>query len=381
MQFYGEAVDRLQLERTVGQVAQAARVDLLSHCDGPERGNRVLHFVTGSGLEFDLMIDRAMDLARLTYNGVAIGWHSSPGFRSPWLHETGAEDGYGWFRSMSGLLNSCGLDHIHAPERDTAEEFHHPPRPTIGHTLHGRIAYTPAKLLGYGTRWVNGALVLYAEAEIRQATVFGEHLVLTRKVEVPAGTNTFRMHDEVRNAGFDTTPHAYLWHINIGWPLLAEGSELVAPVTRTPWQLRDQLDTEHGPFKQSGPQQKTTQQVFEHELELEADGTGRAALINPAFQHAGDQGLALEIAYDGHAMPAFFQWQNFQAGSYVMALEPATTHAGTRTDWRNRGEFKLLEHGDTASYRLELTPHLGAAALDDLRNRLAPGTNGERHGG
>ena len=96
---------------------------------------------------------------------------------------------------MSGLLNTCGLDHIHAPERDSADMFHHPPRPSIDYPLHGRIAYTPAHLKGYGTRWEGERLFLYADAEIRQATVFGEHLVLARKIEVEAGTNSFVMTD------------------------------------------------------------------------------------------------------------------------------------------------------------------------------------------
>ena len=374
MQFFGHTVARDQFERATGQPSQICGVDLLCHGDGPERGNRILRFVTGSGLEFDLMVDRAMDLAGMRYCGVPIGWHSAPGFRSPWLHETDAEDGFSWFRSMSGLLNSCGLDHIHAPERDDAKEFHHPPRPTIGHGLHGRIAYTPARLKGYGTRWIDEELVLFAEAEIRQATVFGEHLVLTRNVEVVAGTSTFVMRDEVRNAGFNTTPHAYLWHINMSWPLLDDGAEVLAPIAKTPWRLREDEPGEHGAIVQVAPRHPTTQQVFEHEIALEADGTGRAALVNAGFSHLGHSGLALEIAYDGRAMPAFFQWQNFQAGAYVMALEPCTTHAGNRKDWRERGEFKLLEHGQTASFRLELTPHLGEAAVSDLRARLEAGS-------
>ena len=48
----------------------------------------------------------------MIFRGVPIGWRSPTGFRSPWLHEMDAEDGLGWPRSFSGMLNSCGLDHI-----------------------------------------------------------------------------------------------------------------------------------------------------------------------------------------------------------------------------------------------------------------------------
>lgn len=69
-------------------------------------------------------------------------------------------------------------------------------------------------------------------------------------------------------------------------------------------------------------------------------------------------------------MPALFQWQFFQAGNYVVALEPSTTHAGARADWRERGELRLLGRNDAVSYRLELTPHLGAAAIAELERRI-----------
>ena len=135
----------------------------------------------------------------------------------------------------------------------------------------------------------------------------------------------------------------------MGWPLLEEGAEVVAPIRETPWRLRPDEHGEQGAFVQSAPTYPTTQQVFEHEIELEPDGTARAALINPSFNILDREGLALEIAYDGKAMPALFQWQNFRSGAYVMALEPCTTHAGNRKDWHDRGEFKILEHGETAS--------------------------------
>lgn len=345
-------------------------VDLVTVSDGPERGNRILRFRSGGGLDIDVMVDRAMDLAGMTYCGVPVGWHSAPGFSSPWLADTGAEDGFGWFRSMSGLLNSCGLDHIHAPETDDASHFHHPPRPEITYGLHGRIALTPARLTGYGTRWDGDRAILFATGEIRQATVFGENLVLERRIEIEAGTQTLRYHDRVRNDGFDTVPHAYLWHINMSWPLVDDGAEVIAPVGAPLWQLRDNQPPESGPLRQIAPQNPTTQQVWEHSIRGDAQGMGRAAMVNRGFQWQGQDGLALEIAYDARSMPALFEWQNFQSGMYVVALEPATTHAGTRKDWRERGEFTMLGHGEEVDYRLELTPHLGEATIDDLVQRL-----------
>jgi hypothetical protein len=367
----GQTFSRRELARRVGDFSQLFGVELLSHSDGRERALRILRFRTGSGLSFDIMVDRAMDLGGMTFRGVPIGWHSPTGFRSPWLHEVDAEDGLGWLRSFSGMMNSCGLDHIMGATEDTAEHYCYPDRARIFHTLHGRISYQPARLTGYGERWDGDQCYLYAEGEIRQAAMYGENLILERRIEVEVGSDTVTFHDRVRNLGFYATPHALLYHINLGWPVVDKQTRLVAPIQSTPFMVHDPKATDIGPIEQADPQFRFFQQVYEHEIVAEDDGTARAALINDSFQTpAGETGVALEIAYDGRAMPALFQWQNLQEGNYVVAIEPATVHGGTRSDWKERGELQILEHDDQREYRLAITPHAGAAAIDTLQARL-----------
>jgi hypothetical protein len=169
----GRAFGRRELARRVGDFSQLFGVELLAYGDGRERAVRLLRFRTGSGLSFDLLVDRAMDLAGMDYQGVPIGWHSPTGFRSPWLHEADAENGFGWLRSFSGMLLTCGLDHIMGPTEDSAEHYNYRARPRIKYGLHGRIAYEPARQIGYGERWEGDRCFLFARAEIRQAAMFG----------------------------------------------------------------------------------------------------------------------------------------------------------------------------------------------------------------
>jgi len=367
----GKTFSRRELARRVGDFSQLFGVELLSHSDGRERALRMLRFRTGSGLSFDIMVDRAMDLGGMTFRGVPVGWRSPTGFRSPWLHEVDAEDGLGWLRSFSGMMNSCGLDHIMGVTEDTAEHFCYPDRARIFHTLHGRISYQPARLTGYGERWDDDRCYLYAEGEIRQAAMYGENLILERRIEVEVGTDTVTFHDRVRNLGFYPTPHALLYHINLGWPVVDKETRLVAPIQSTPFMVHDPRATDIGPIEQADPQSRFFQQVYEHQIVAEDDGTARAALINDAFETpAGETGVALEIAYDGRAMPAFFQWQNLQEGNYVVAIEPATVHGGSRSDWKERGELQIINHDDQRDYRLAITPHAGAAAISALQARL-----------
>jgi len=367
----GQSFSRRELARRVGDFSQLFGVELFAYSDGRERSVRVLRFRTGSGLGFDIMVDRSMDLGGMSFRGVPIGWHSPTGFRSPWLHEVDAEDGLGWLRSFSGMMNSCGLDHIMGVTEDTAEHYCYPDRARIVHTLHGRISYQPARLTGYGERWEGDRCFLFARGEIRQAAMYGENLILERQIEVEVGTDTVTFHDRVRNLGFCPTPHALLYHINLGWPLVDRQTRLVAPIRSTPFTVHDPQATDIGPIEQAEPQSRFFQQVYEHQVVPEDDGTARAALVNEGFQTpAGETGLALEIAYDGRAMPALFQWQNLQEGNYVVAIEPATVHGGSRQDWKKRGELQILEHDDRRVYWLSITPHAGSADVIALQDRL-----------
>ena len=119
------------------------------------------------------------------------------------------------------------------PTEEPADHYGYPYRKTVRHGLHGRIAFTPARLVGYGARWEGDRAWLWAEGEIRQAAMFGEFLVLHRKIEAEVGGRSLRIDDTVTNHGFRATPHAMLYHVNVGWPVVDAGTRLVAPIRRT----------------------------------------------------------------------------------------------------------------------------------------------------
>ncbi|MEO1016865.1 MAG: aldose 1-epimerase family protein [Pseudomonadota bacterium] len=367
-QIFGKDFTRRELARHVGDFDQLFGVILLTHGDGTARGARVLQFRTGSGLAFDVNVDRCMDIASLDYRGVPLGWRSPTGPRNPWLHEADGELGLGWLRSFSGIMNTCGLDHIMAPTEESAEHYNYPHRSKVRHGIHGRIAYTPARLRGYGVDWQGDDAVLWAEGEVRQAAMFGENLLLERRIEAEVGSDSVIVHDKVTSLGFYPTPHAMLYHVNFGWPLVAAGTKLVAPIKATPFMVHDPSATEIGAIEQAEPQTGFSEQVYQHEVAMEPDGTVPLALVN---ERQGADGFGVLYEYDGKAMPALVQWQNLQEGNYVLGLEPATVKAGSREDWKARDELIWLDHGDSRSYRLRLTPFADAATRWDVETRVS----------
>ena len=195
--------------------------------DGVERGIRMLEFRTGTGLRFTVLVDRALDIADCDFKGQAIGWHSPTGFRHPGLHEYEGEDGLAWVRSFSGLVATCGLDHILGTAEVPADTYNYPrPRSRSRHSLHGRVSTIPARLTGYGETWDGDRCVLWAEGIVQQSAVFGEDLHLIRRIEAEVGGNEIRIADRVVNHGFYRTPHMFFYHVNVGYPLLDEGCAL-----------------------------------------------------------------------------------------------------------------------------------------------------------
>jgi len=315
--------------------------------DGLERGVRMLEFRTGSGLRFTVLIDRALDIADCDYRGMAIGWHSPAGFKHPGLAEYEGEGGLAWLRSFSGLMVTCGLDHILFMYDEPADHYVYGPRKIVSHSIHGRIATLPARLTGYGESWDGDDCTLWCEGVVSQGAVFGEDLQLTRRIEANVGSNEIRIHDRVSNRGFYRTPHMYCYHINVGYPTLAEGSRYLAPIADVVWAAHAgsaYRKQNVGYRRMPAPRQNFHEQVWQHELAADSAGEASVALINDALA------LGFEVATRKDQFPCMFEWQNLQAGQYALGIEPSTNHVLGHKAARERGELIWLEHGEERRY-------------------------------
>ena len=79
-ELHGRRRSRADLSRHVGRLEQAAGVRLVTLGDGVERGVRLLEFRTGTGFEFDVVVDRGFDIGRCEHSGRALSWLSAAGF-------------------------------------------------------------------------------------------------------------------------------------------------------------------------------------------------------------------------------------------------------------------------------------------------------------
>ena len=360
-ELYGREHSRADLLRRVGRLDQVAGVRLVSLGDGISRGVRVLEFRTGTGFAFDVLVDRAFDVGRCEMRGASLAWLANPGVVAPWYYEP---DPWGWFRAWGGgMVVTCGLDHTLGPGEDTAEQFHQPHiRDTVPYGLHGRVGGLPARLVGYGERWDGDECVLWAEGEVLQSAVYGEHLVLRRRVEARVGSSRFTIHDEVENVGHSLTSHMLLYHCNAGYPVVDDGSELLVPARRTTTEYHVPIE---GYRTLTGPMKNATEACFEHELIPEPGGTVPVAIVNRAL------GLGVYQVFHLAQLPCHTAWRMLGEDTYGLALEPSTNRDAGRWDAKERGELIYLEPGDGRTYDLEIGALPDGPAVEGFAARIA----------
>lgn len=337
---FGRNYSPQQLQANVGSMGQLAGFELGELTDGVGRGVRTAQMLNSSGLALKVLIDRGLDLYGAQYHGLPLSWVSSTGPTHPAFHEQG---GLGWLRGFyGGLLLTCGLSSIGSPEVDNGEEL----------GLHGRISNLPASQVNYGGYWQDDEYYIYIEGQVRETRIFGENLLLKRRIQARLGQPVVTIEDSVTNEGYQPSPHMLLYHINAGFPLVTAGTCLEAPsldVIPRDDDARQGL----GKFNVFDPPTATyREQVFYHTLEADDDGFVRVELRSPTMQD--DHPLNLYVRYRQAELPCFVEWKMMGQGVYAVGLEPSTNWVSGRSKERDRGTLTILQPAEKRNYYLEI---------------------------
>ena len=330
---------REELLRKIGNISQVGGTRSVELQEGSERGVRAIDFDTGTGFRFTVLPDRGMDVFSASYCGCSLCWHSPTGAVAPAFYEP---HGIGWLRNFyGGLVVTCGLTQVGQPCEDDNEDL----------GIHGRVSNIPARNVSHGTRWEGDDCILFAEGSVIEARLFGPQLKLTRRIKAKLGEDRFFIDDVVQNIGYEPSPHMILYHCNIGYPVLDDGSRLIVPSeSATPINEDTAHDLEYANF--TGPSPNYSERVYDHKLKPDADGMVRAALINEAFDEGRGIGVYLRYKYD--QLPRFTQWKMLGEGAYVVGMEPGNCSVKGRVAAREAGELAVLQPGEKRRYELEI---------------------------
>jgi hypothetical protein len=328
----------------VGLARQVMSADLVTRGDGWERGVRSV-ILQNDRLAIEVVIDRGLDIAGARVRHVPVGWRSATEIVAPWYVEN---SGFGPHRSFfGGLLKTCGLDHIGRPG---TREVQAGQQSSGAYPMHGRISGAPGRLKGYGVQQTDSGLEAFIEGSVTQVAVFDEHLTLDRRVSIAFGSDVVRVEDTVTNHGFRSSPLAVLYHVNVGWPILAPGVEIDVP---------SKLLRGEGAYSPlGGPVADGSSRTWLFDSASGRDGGGSAGIFNPRID--ANQSAGMRVRWDPKAMPSMVCWQMDRlAGNYVVAFEPSTLLLPTG-DGQNH--CPTIEPGQSIRLGVEIDLFHGAAA-------------------
>ena len=313
----------------IGHVSQLAYVEEHRLVGGRGDGMRLLEMNNGRGLQLTAAADRCCDITRLSYRGLNMGYLAPCGYVAPAYYDP---VGDGFLKSFTaGFLTTCGLQAVGTPCVDEGE-----PLP-----LHGSIGNTPAEHV-YWTR-SDGALCL--TAEMNDEGLFARKLRLNRQIELRLTEDTFVITDTIVNGGGADEPLEWLYHMNIGYPLLDEDSEVFIPSADVRPRDAHAAEEMDGWMRLQPPTPGYQERCYYHTFR----GEGLAAVYQPKA------GLGLAIRFDPRSLDSLTQWKMMGIRDYVLGLEPGNCTPDGRDVMRRQGRLKFLRPGETVTYRVEVS--------------------------
>ncbi|MFQ6067479.1 MAG: aldose 1-epimerase family protein [bacterium] len=350
----GKDYSRSEMGRWVGDFSQVAGLKPYQLTEGKGRGARCVDLWTGSGFQFTINLERAMDVSQAFYNGRSLCWRSSTGDVHPHFFEP---ETIGWLRSFfGGLLVTCGLTYAGWPCEDEGEKL----------GLHGRISHIPAEKVRMGEEWKDEDYFLSVEGRMRQSSVFGENMLLERKIWTKMGESRFWIEDKVENLGYRETPLMIIYHFNIGFPVVAEGSRLISPTLEVTPVTEESAKGKEDYARFTAPIPNFKEKVYYHRMRADEGGLARCALVNENIE---GEGLGVYLSYKLDQLPNFIQWKMMGEAEYVVGMEPANCQVEGRDKERQRKTLQVLEPGERKEFSLEVGVLRGQSQIEEFERK------------
>jgi hypothetical protein len=284
-----------------------------------------------------------MDISDAFYNQYSLAWLSHGGTITA---NRFGNKGMDWLRNFGGgLLTTCGLSHVGGPESDEKGE----------RGLHGRISNTPAEIIAIvQPEPISGSLEMSITGIVRETQVFGPSLELKRTISGKLGEAKIHIRDEIVNRGNENVPHMLLYHVNFGWPLVDEKTELL---WKGSWSSPTP-DSEQKIFKGGHSFRKCPSPMKSHSgtgedvafIDIEA-GQGGLSLCGLYNRNLN---LAVALRFPKKELPWLTNWQHWGENEYVTALEPGTNPPIGQKKAREEGSLIYLKPKERRSYTLEI---------------------------
>jgi Domain of unknown function (DUF4432) len=336
----------LQHVGNVDQLASVRRVALLA---GRAKGTEAFEVSTGAGLNFTVLVDRALDIADARWCGRSLCWQSSAGLVGPAYYE---RPGTAWLRGFGGgLLTTCGLRNVGPSCEDEGETF----------GLHGEVSFTPAANASARGYWSANRYCMEINGEVRESYPFGPNLCLRRRWRTELGANWIELEDVITNEGFRDELHMQLYHWNLGFPLVNADTRIYTTTDSVASRDEDAERGISGWGHFQPPTESFLEQVFFHSY----SGTAPEETSVLVAEQGEHPSLAVLLSYNSQELPRLIQWKMCGLSDYVLGIEPANCLVVGRIAHR-RDTPTFLHPGQTATFHLRMTVLTDEASISSL---------------
>ncbi len=289
------------------QIAYARRITMES---GKEQGLKVIDCDNGK-IRILLNESRALDIMQVYHEGQNVSFVSKNGFNN--------KVGEFLSRFEGGMIYTCGLDAIGGME---------------GYDIHGSFHLNSADVVKVECN-ENGITV---EADIYSTSLFGANLKMHRKIYTALGSEIVSVEDTLINLAHLPQQYCLLYHVNVGYPMLDEGAEVVANVKevigRNDWSTSRVAERERASAPVDG-QEETCYFLQMNEPKI--------SLVNKKIEKK------FTLDYSKETLPCLIHWHSMASGDYAMGFEPSTSFLDDKFN------YKTLNAGESVSFKLNVT--------------------------
>jgi galactose mutarotase-like enzyme len=312
-------------------------------------GTRIVEAYNAAGLNFTILPDRGLDIWTASYKGLPLTW-VSPGSPHP------PDDGMMWLRQFNGgLLVTCGLTHVGPPEVDdkTGES----------RDLHGNATRLRAGDVAIEGRWnAEDRYVVTLKGAVHESRLFGEQMRLERTYTLQLDSPVIQIDDTVTNIGDEPVPFMILYHFNVGFPLIQQGTRLMSSGQVYARNEQAMPGLPNWPLY-NAPSASYLEQVFFHHVHADTAGYSVAAL-----NVHGEFGFA--VRWRTTELPYLSQWKNTRQGIVVCGVEPGNCLPEGQNAARKNGRLVMLQPGESQSFATALEVLDGGAAVQTVREEI-----------
>ncbi|MCI8556609.1 MAG: aldose 1-epimerase family protein [Lachnospiraceae bacterium] len=301
---------------------------------------------------FHSALDKALDISDFSYKGMNMTFLAKPGLEGRNHYDTNGEEA---LRSiMGGLFFTCGLENICAPCTIDGKDY----------PMHGRMRTTPAEHVGTDIVREGDTYKLIITGEMREAELFGENMVLRRRIESVLGENSITVTDEVENQAFRPEPLMLLYHCNLGYPFLDENCRLYVPSKGVTGREEFSQQYVEEWDRMKAPIDNECEYVYIHDMQSDENLDTMILVANHTLN------IGLTIEFNQKNLPYFMEWKSLASGDYVLGLEPSNSSVYGKTYHVENDTVHYLKPFEKETNVLKFSVIEGKEMIEEAINKI-----------